>query len=121
MLRPSRTVREGPPPTTTQRHHPMRWLQTEYLLKGIYLGLVLYGGLVLYAWEMTAPSRAVSTAVLQFNLIPLGAVAFALAVAGVSKMRAGYRPGHGFDQYVLVLMLESSALVYLCALAGLVF
>src|SRR5256885_12399518 len=92
----------------------MRWLQTEYLLKGVYLGLVLFAALLL----SDAPKDAVKPSLLQFNLATLGGLAAALVLAAVLKVRAGYRPGRGLGQYLLYLMLESPTLIYAGILGG---
>jgi tetratricopeptide (TPR) repeat protein len=89
----------------------MRWLQSEYLLKGVYLGLLLYTALRL--GEQTD-----NTALLQANLPVVGGFALALAVAIGLKIREGSRSRGRPVVFVLVLLLESPTLVYLGIIGG---
>jgi tetratricopeptide (TPR) repeat protein len=91
----------------------MRWLQTEYLLKGIYLGLVLFAAL----HQAEAPGPAWES-LLRVNGCALAGLAAALAAAGVLKLRQGYRPRGRLVAYFLFLLLESPTLVYGGILAG---
>src|SRR5260370_19726242 len=59
----------------------LRWEQTEFLLKGLYLGL-----LVLVAWQM--PSR---DDIWQIVLYAAGGLILCLGVTAVRKLREGYR------------------------------
>jgi tetratricopeptide (TPR) repeat protein len=91
----------------------MRWLQTEYLLKGVYLGLVLYAALQQaeaheHAWDALA----------RVNLLALGGLILALLLAGLAKMREGYRIRGRLLIFVLFLLLESPTLVYAGILSG---
>jgi tetratricopeptide (TPR) repeat protein len=91
----------------------MRWLHTEYLLKGLYLGLVLYAAL-----KQAAVPQADWATLLLVNATALGGLAVALAVAAAIKMREGYRPHGHLLVFALFLLLESPALVYAGILGG---
>jgi tetratricopeptide (TPR) repeat protein len=95
----------------------MRWLQTEYLLKGIYLGLVLYAALQqaslppedsARSWEFLA----------RVNLLTLGGLILALLLAGLVRLREGFQVRGRLVAYTLFLLLESPTLAYLGILAG---
>jgi tetratricopeptide (TPR) repeat protein len=86
----------------------MRWLQTEYVLKGIFLGLLAF--LALRAPNLEAMGRA--------GLYVLGGLALALVVAAVPKWRQGYKVRGRVLSFVLFLLLESSLLVYAGILLG---
>src|SRR5262245_26552073 len=93
----------------------MRWLQTEYLLKGIFLGLLLdlalrQAGQPDFTWD--APLRV--------GLCTLGGLVLALAVGGLAKLREGYRVRGRFLPFVLFLLLESPTLVYAGILGGMI-
>lgn len=89
----------------------MRWQQTEFVLKGVYIGL-----LVFVALQEPAPSWAelgiVAAAIL------CGLVVF-LGVAAVRKIREGYRIRGRRLAFVLFLLLENPGLVYAGILSGL--
>jgi tetratricopeptide (TPR) repeat protein len=87
----------------------MRWQQTEFLLKGIYLGLLLYVALQTPTWLEIA----------QVAGITFAGLALALGVAAVRKFREGYRVRGRPAAFVLFLILENSALVYAGVLLGL--
>lgn len=93
----------------------MRWLRTEYLLKGVYLGLLLYAAL--RQGESTADADA-ATSLLRANLPALAGFALALLVAAGVKRQQGYRPGGRPLVFAILLVLESPTLVYLGILGG---
>jgi tetratricopeptide (TPR) repeat protein len=95
----------------------MRWLQTEYLLKGIYLGLVLYAALQQAALPPDKPELAVA-GLLRLNLLTLGGLALTLGMSAVARLREGYRARGRLVIFVLFLLLESPTLVYLGLLGG---
>src|SRR4029077_9474584 len=66
---------------------PMRWFQTEYILKGLFLGLILYAGLE----EAKAPYPQHWQMLGYVNLGALAGLAGALLVAALLKLREGYR------------------------------
>jgi tetratricopeptide (TPR) repeat protein len=92
----------------------MRWLQTEYLLKGIYLGLVLYAALQAAA----IPKGDEWACLLRVNLATLAGLALALVVASLAKIREGFRVRGRLVAYLLFLLLESPTLTYLGILGG---
>lgn len=91
----------------------MRWMQTEYLLKGVFLGLLAdialkQAGQPEFDWQ--AP--------LLLALYTFGGLFLALAVSGLNKLRQGYRVSGRFLPFVLFLLLESPTLVYAGILVG---
>src|SRR5579871_1883482 len=87
----------------------MRWLHAEYLLKGTFLGLLLFAAL-----QQPDPRAA--------GLVGLclgGGLAIGLAAACVPTWRAGYRPQGKPVAYLLFLLLENSTFVYAGSLLGL--
>jgi hypothetical protein len=101
------------------RTHPdpniMRWQQTEFVLKGIFLGLLLFVGLTvgeqrswLEWWKDTA----------QVGLCTLVGLALCLSVAAVRKLAQGYRIRGRFLVFLLFLVLENPVLVYSGVLLG---
>jgi len=91
----------------------MRWLHTEYLLKGLYLGLLALAG-----WRAaTAPTPSWQTPVL-VTASSFAGLALALAVAAFGKLREGYRIKGRLLAFVLFLSLESPTLVYAGILLG---
>jgi tetratricopeptide (TPR) repeat protein len=91
----------------------MRWLQTEYLLKGVYLGLVLYAAL-----QQAATPQYGWDALARVNLLALGGLVLALIAAGLAKVREGYRVRGRLLIFTLFLLLESPTLVYAGILGG---
>jgi tetratricopeptide (TPR) repeat protein len=98
---------------------PMRWLQTEYLLKGIYLGLVLYAALE--AAAIPPGEEHLGTlyrSLLLLNGLSLGGLVLALVLATLMRIREGYSVRGRIIAYVLFLLLESPTLAYLGILGG---
>jgi tetratricopeptide (TPR) repeat protein len=91
----------------------MRWLQTEYLLKGLYLGLLAF----LAVQEATATVPDWRTP-LFVTLFTFGGLALALGVAAYGKRRQGYQVKGRLLAFVLFLLLESPTLVYAGILLG---
>ncbi len=91
----------------------MRWLQTEYLLKGVYLGL-----LVCTALRQGEGSGDPAGSLLRANLPAVAGLVLALAVAAARKLREGYRARGRPLVFVLFLLLESPGLVYAGILGG---
>jgi tetratricopeptide (TPR) repeat protein len=86
----------------------MRWLHTEYMLKGIFLGLLLFVALREHDW----PDLGLVV------LLTLGGLALFLGIAAYRKLREGYQVKGRFFAFVLFLLLESPELVYAGILAG---
>src|SRR5262249_7029005 len=87
----------------------LRWEQTEFLLKGVYLGL-----LVLIAWQ-----KPTIEDLGQIGLYTIGGLLLCLTVAAVRKVREGYRIHGRLLGFVLFLVLENPGLVYAGLLLGL--
>src|SRR5262249_10877451 len=85
-----------------------RGLQTEYVLKGIYLGLLLFVALHVRDWQTTGIVAGCLA----------GGLLLALMIAAVQKLRQGYRIRGRLFPFVLLLLLESPALVYAGILLG---
>ncbi len=110
-MSPARAAaRPIPPPPPT----PMRLLQTEYLLKGIFVGLVLYSGLLLAA----LPEDASTDGLTRFQLATLAGFGLALIVAACLRFRDALRARGRFLAFLLFLLLESPTLVYVGILGG---
>ena len=88
----------------------MRWLHAEYVLKGIFLGLLLFVAL------REHDSQALGLVV----LLAFGGLAVALGIAAFRKLREGYRVKGRLFAFLLFLVLESPELVYAGTLAGLI-
>jgi tetratricopeptide (TPR) repeat protein len=84
----------------------------EYLLKGLYLGLLVLTGLR----ASTSDRFGLQTPVL-VTLFSLGGLAVGLGAAGYAKLRQGYRIHGRLPAFLLFLLLESPTLVY----AGILF
>ncbi|MCI0682800.1 MAG: hypothetical protein L0Y71_11925 [Gemmataceae bacterium] len=87
----------------------MTWTQTEFLLKGIYLGLLLTIALRGPTWHELALVGACT----------LGGLVVCLAVAAYHKIREGYRIGGRLPAFVLFLLLENPGSVYMGIIFGL--
>jgi tetratricopeptide (TPR) repeat protein len=89
----------------------MRWQRTEFILKGIYLGLLLFCALVLREpdWWKEIAQLAVCT---------FGTLALFLAVAAFRKLREGYRVQGRYPTFVLFLLLENPGMVFVGVLLG---
>jgi tetratricopeptide (TPR) repeat protein len=87
----------------------MRWDKTEFLLKGMYLGLLLMVALHGPSWVDVA----------WVGLFTFGGLVLSMTVAAVQKWREGYRPRGRLFGYVLFLLLENPGLVYTGLVAGL--
>lgn len=91
----------------------MRWMQTEYLLKGVFLGLMAdialkQAGQTKFDWQ--APAL--------LALCIFGGLFLALAASAINKFRHGYRIRGRFLPFLLFLLLESPTLVYVGILLG---
>ncbi len=87
----------------------MRWLVSEYILKGIFLGLLLFVALQEPDWTQTG----------QVALFTTGGLAVFLGIAAWFKLREGYQARGRVPAFILFLLLESPGLVYAGILLGL--
>ncbi|MFO0970022.1 MAG: tetratricopeptide repeat protein [Gemmataceae bacterium] len=87
----------------------LSWDQTEYILKGLYLGLLLLIALLSPTWMDVGIVGACMA----------GGLALCLLVAAFQKYREGYRPRGKIFSYILFLLLENPGLVYTGILVGL--
>src|SRR5258708_3625360 len=92
----------------------MTFLRAEYILKGLYLSLILYAALQLGL----KPPDSSTEPLLRFNLPPLAGLLLMLLVAAVGKLRQGYRIKGRLLIFVFFLLLESPTLVYTGILGG---
>jgi len=81
---------------------------SEYVLKGIFLGLLLF--VALKVPDASGVGRVL--------LCTLGGLAVALILAAWSKFREGYRVQGRLPAFLLFLLLESPTLVYAGILGG---
>src|SRR6516165_10594315 len=86
----------------------MRWLQLEYIAKGVFLGLLLF----------TALQQPEKGDVEKLFMCLLGGLGAGLALAAIGTLRQGYRIKGRFFPFLLFLVLENPALAYLGILAG---
>jgi tetratricopeptide (TPR) repeat protein len=98
----------------------MRLLQTEYLLKGVYLGLVLFAALAVGTIPPDSGALA-NEGLLRVNLSALAGFGLALLVAAALRFREALRARGRLVAFVLFLLLESPTLVYLGILGGTAF
>ncbi len=87
----------------------MRQFQTEYLLKGIFLGLLLFVALQAPNWTQTG----------EVALWMLGGLLGGMVLAGVRQIRQGFRITSNVFAFVFFLLLENSFLIYAGILFGL--
>src|SRR5437879_3390726 len=86
----------------------MVWLRTEYILKGIFLGLLVFVAVHEPDWVGLRTTALVSVA----------GLAICLGFAAYQKTREGYSPRGRPFAYLLFLLLESPELVYTGVLLG---
>src|SRR5215475_3316904 len=87
----------------------LSWQQTEFLLKGVYLGL-----LVMIAWFVPQPYELAFIA-----LGTVGGLVLFLGVAAVHKYREGFRPQGNWLGYIVFMLLENPGMVYAGLIVGL--
>jgi len=87
----------------------MRWQKTEFLCKGLYLGLLLYVALQGPTWADVG----------QVALVTFAGLALCLGVAAYGKLRDGYRIQGRLASFILFLLLDNPGLVYAGVLLGL--
>jgi tetratricopeptide (TPR) repeat protein len=98
----------------------MRWLKSEYLLKGLFLGALLFAAYQ----EATPPDLETPApgwpALGQVTLLMLAGLVGGLVLAAVRKLREGYKINGRIVAFVVFLLLESPGLVYTGILVGLI-
>ncbi len=87
----------------------LSWQQTEFLLKGVYLGL-----LVMIAWLVPQPHELAF-----IGLATLGGLVLFLGVAALRKYREGFRPKGNWLGYLVFMLLENPGMVYAGLIVGL--
>lgn len=87
----------------------LSWERTEYLLKGLYLGLLVLVALLAKTREQVALVGA----------IMFGFLGFCLLIAAVRKLREGYRVKGRPISFLIFLLLENPGLVYTGIVVGL--
>lgn len=87
----------------------LSWQQTEFLLKGVYLGL-----LVMIAW-LEPDALELST----IALATVGGLVLFLGVAAVRKYREGFRPKGNWLGFLVFMLLENPGMVYAGLIVGL--
>jgi tetratricopeptide (TPR) repeat protein len=87
----------------------MTWDRTEYLLKGIYLGLLLLVAMQGPSWRELGVVAACT----------FGGLVICLAVGAYHKIREGFRVAGRLPAFVLFLLLENPGMVYLGLVLGL--
>ena len=87
----------------------LSWQQTEFLLKGVYLGL-----LVMIAWLVPDAEELAF-----IGLGTVGGLALFLGVAAVRKYREGFRLRGSWLGYLAFMLLENPGMVYAGLLVGL--
>ncbi len=86
----------------------MPWPVSEYLLKGLYLGLLVFVALQEPSGATTALAAALT----------LGGLLLALAIGAFQKLRQGYEIRGRVAAFVVVVILDSPFLVYAGCLLG---
>jgi tetratricopeptide (TPR) repeat protein len=89
----------------------MRWQQTEFIFKGIYLGMLLFVGLVLREpdwWKDMA----------QVGVCTFGTLLLFLGATALRKLAEGYRIRGRLGAFVLFLLLENPGMVFAGVLLG---
>jgi hypothetical protein len=89
----------------------MRWEPIEFVLKGIYLGLLVVIALENPGWQQVGLIAAIT----------LGMLAACLAISALQKLREGYRIRGRVPGFLLFLILENPLLVYSGVIVGLAF
>src|SRR5438046_3178995 len=107
-----RPCRRGRPPTLFPLSDcTMRWQLTEFILKGIYLGLLIFVGLQLQPPDWWPDIGKVA-------LCTFGGLVLFLGVVAIRKLIEGYRIRGRVMPFLLFLVLENPTLVYAGVLLG---
>ncbi len=97
----------------------MRWLKSEYMLKGLFLGVLLFAALQEAVPRGDSPEPG-WPALARVTLLMLGGLALGLGLAAVRKLREGYKVNGRVPAFVVFLLLESAPLVYAGIIMGLI-
>jgi hypothetical protein len=97
----------------------MRWLKSEYLLKGLFLGMLLFAA-VQEAAPRGEPADTGWPALTRVTLLMLGGLVVGLGIAAVRKLRQGYKVNGRLLAFLVFLLLESPTLVYTGIIVGLI-
>src|SRR5262245_60983066 len=98
-----------PSANANERSQSMRWEQIEFILKGVYLGLLLVVALEAPEWWQVGI----------IALYTVGTLALCLGAMAILKLREGYRVRGRLLGFILFLILENPVLVYGGVLGGL--
>jgi tetratricopeptide (TPR) repeat protein len=98
----------------------MRWLKSEYILKGLFLGVLLFAAI-----QETMPPNSDTpepgwAAVGRVTLLMLGGLVAGLVLAAVRKLRQGYKVNGRVPAFIVFLLLESPTFVYAGIIIGLI-
>src|SRR5262249_720121 len=98
----------------------MRWLKSEYILKGLFLGVLLFAAIQ----EARPPDADTPepgwAAAGRVTLLMLGGLVVGLVLAAVRKLRQGYKVNGRVPAFVVFLLLESPTFVYAGIIIGLI-
>lgn len=97
----------------------MSWLSPEYVLKGLFLGLLLFTAVRAATPAGDDQPPPGWPAVAQVTVLTLAGLAAGLGAAAYRKVREGYRAGGRLPSFLLFLALECPRLVYAGLLGGL--
>src|SRR5262245_25632385 len=87
----------------------MRWHYTEFLLKGIFLGLLVFAALQQPNWSQTGT----------LALFLVGGLGIGLLLALLAWIPRGIKIGGRYVSLLLFLILESPTLIYMGLIGGL--
>lgn len=93
----------------------MGWATIEYVLKGLFLGLVVYAALQI---GIDPNQEENPRNLLLFNIPILVGLGLALGTAAVLKLRQGYSMSKDWLFFLILLFLECHGLIYLGILGG---
>jgi tetratricopeptide (TPR) repeat protein len=98
----------------------MRWPKSEYILKGLFLGALLFAALREATPEAPGQPAPGWPALVRVTLLMAGGLAVALVLAAVRKLREGYKVHGRIPAFLVFLVLESPGFVYAGVLLGLI-
>jgi tetratricopeptide (TPR) repeat protein len=98
----------------------MRWPKSEYILKGLFLGALLFAALREAAPPTGGEPASAWPALVRVTLLMAAGLTVALAVAAIRKLREGYKVNGRVPAFLVFLVLESPGFVYAGILLGLI-